>query len=112
MLQDIIIHLHCHLVDPVVAVIVHNGISKHQHHVTLELRRRPDYPTLDVLLNLTQIHPPERRKKYGHYCKISYFRAGLIFVISKLQYRIYKHFSNTKSDSNKHGHFSIKYKNK
>lgn len=45
-----------------VTVVVHDGVGKHEHHISLELGCRPDRTALNVLLDLTEIHPPEREK--------------------------------------------------
>lgn len=45
-----------------VTVVVHDGVGKHEHHISLELGCRPDRTALDVLLDLTEIHPPDREK--------------------------------------------------
>lgn len=62
MLKNIVVHLDGHLVDSVVTVVVHDGVGEHEHHISLELGCRPDCAALDVLLDLTEIHPPEREK--------------------------------------------------
>lgn len=48
--------------DSVVTVVVHDGVGEHEHHISLELGCRPDRTALNVLLDLTEIHPPEREK--------------------------------------------------
>ena len=57
--HDVIVHLHSHVVDVVVRVVVHNGVGEHEHHVALELGCRPQRPGLDVLFNHRQVHRSE-----------------------------------------------------
>jgi len=37
MLHAFLLHLACHLVYKVAALVVHYGVEEHEHHVTLEL---------------------------------------------------------------------------
>ena len=48
------------MVHVVVAVVVHDRVREHQHHVALELRRRPHLAALNVLLDRVQVHRSER----------------------------------------------------
>lgn len=49
-------HLIGHVVHIVVPSVVHGGIEKHQHYVTLELCRCSDQTTLYVALDFLEIH--------------------------------------------------------
>ena len=48
------------MVHVVVAIVVHDRVREHQHHVALELRRRPHLAALNVLLDRVQVHRSER----------------------------------------------------
>lgn len=61
--HDIIIHFFSHLVDIVIGCIVHNGISEHKHHVSLELNSRTQWTSFNVLLYCAQIHGSKNNKK-------------------------------------------------
>lgn len=72
-----------------VTVVVHDGVGKHEHHISLELGCRPDRTALDVLLDLTEIHPPRERNHQlitdqsvePHYqCLIDSKTSGLEFL--------------------------------
>ena len=55
-MHDIIIHLLCHAVHIVVTVVVHDGVSEHEHDVSLELHCTADTTTLNVLLDCLKVH--------------------------------------------------------
>lgn len=48
--QDVTLHLQRHVVHVVVRRVVHDGVLKHQHDVSLELSRGADHTGLYVLL--------------------------------------------------------------
>jgi len=49
--HDVAVHLDGHLVNVVLNAVVHHRVDKHEHHVALELGRRADQSTVNVLLD-------------------------------------------------------------
>lgn len=54
--DGILHHLVGHVVHVVVAGVVHGGIEEHEHDVTLELCSGTNRATLNVALDLLQVH--------------------------------------------------------
>ena len=61
MFHYIVIHLSGHVTDIMVRVVVHYGICKHLHHITLELNSGTYHSTLNVLLDGGEIQGSENR---------------------------------------------------
>ena len=55
MLENIVVHFYGHPINIMVSIIVHDGIGKHKHHVTLEFSCCSYRTILNMSLNNCQI---------------------------------------------------------
>lgn len=63
LLQNISLHLYCHVIDIMIRAIIHYSILEHQHNVTLKFSCAADQSIFNVFLNSWQIHWPEKEQQ-------------------------------------------------
>ena len=62
MLQAFLLHLLCHFVHKMAALVIHYWVYEHKHHITLELSCCSRHTQLNVLLDCKQINRSATRR--------------------------------------------------